>query len=114
MKVLKPVGSCRLKIGDVTALENRIPEIQYIAPRNTKGVFGDEPALVANRGKNRVVMLYMGISQYSPKLLHKKIYDGGRFINEEDIEQTRKVCVIGERTQQELFEKDENPIGGLY
>src|SRR5690606_8295605 len=34
------------------------------------------------------------------------------FINDEDIEQARKVCVIGERTQKELFDKDENPIGG--
>ncbi|MGA1150874.1 MAG: ABC transporter permease, partial [Flavobacteriaceae bacterium] len=41
----------------------------------------------------------------------KKIYEGGRFINEEDIKYKRKVCVIGERTQTELFEKDENPIG---
>ena len=37
--------------------------------------------------------------------------DGGRFINEEDIKFKRKVCVIGERTQTELFDKDENPIG---
>jgi len=44
-------------------------------------------------------------------LRQKKIYDGGRFVNEEDIKYRRKVCVIGERTQTELFEKDEDPIG---
>ncbi len=44
----------------------------------------------------------------------QKIYDGGRFINDEDIEQERKVCVIGERTQKELFDEDENPIGRIY
>ncbi|MDO7587332.1 MAG: ABC transporter permease, partial [Flavobacteriaceae bacterium] len=41
----------------------------------------------------------------------KKIYEGGRFINDEDIAQNRKVCVIGERTEKELFEEGENPIG---
>jgi len=45
------------------------------------------------------------------KIATKKIYDGGRFINDEDIAQNRKVCVIGERTEKELFEEGENPIG---
>ena len=45
------------------------------------------------------------------KIATKKIYDGGRFINDEDIAQNRKVCVIGERTERELFEEGENPIG---
>ena len=44
-------------------------------------------------------------------MLPKKIYKGGRFINEEDQRNNRKVCVIGERTQEELFEEDENPLG---
>ena len=38
--------SIDLKEGDATVLRNRIPEIQYIAPINTKGVFGGEAALV--------------------------------------------------------------------
>ena len=44
----------------------------------------------------------MSITLYNPQC---------RFINEEDIKFRRKVCVIGERTQAELFEKNENPIG---
>jgi putative ABC transport system permease protein len=35
----------------------------------------------------------------------------GRFINWADLEEIRKVCVIGERVYQELFEKDEDPLG---
>ncbi|MGB5437526.1 MAG: ABC transporter permease [Maribacter sp.] len=100
----------QLKIGDVTVLENRVPEIQNIVPRNAKGVFGDPPALVVNGQKSGNYAIYGDFPVYT-KIATKKIYDGGRFINDDDIEQTRKVCVIGERTQNELFEKDEDPIG---
>jgi putative ABC transport system permease protein len=35
----------------------------------------------------------------------------GRFLNEIDIDQKRKVAVIGSRVQELLFEKDEDPMG---
>ena len=100
----------QLKMGDVTVLENRVPEIQSIAPRNAKGVFGDPPALVVNGQKSGNYAVYGDFPVFT-KIATKKIYDGGRFINDDDIEQSRKVCVIGERTQSELFEEDEDPIG---
>lgn len=100
----------QLKIQDVTVIQNRIPEIQYIAPRNAKGVFGDAPANVVRGLKSGDYAIYGDFPIYT-KIATKKIYDGGRFINDEDIAQNRKVCVIGERTQAELFEEDEDPIG---
>jgi putative ABC transport system permease protein len=100
----------QLKIQDVTVLQNRIPEIQYIAPRNAKGVFGDAPAKVVRGLKSGDYAIYGDFPIYT-KIATKKIYDGGRFINDEDIAQNRKVCVIGERTEKELFEEGENPIG---
>jgi putative ABC transport system permease protein len=100
----------QLKIQDVTVLQNRIPEIQYIAPRNAKGVFGDAPAQVVRGLKSGDYAIYGDFPIYT-KIATKKIYDGGRFINDEDIAQNRKVCVIGERTEKELFEEGENPIG---
>ncbi|WP_396635589.1 ABC transporter permease [Maribacter sp. R77961] len=101
----------QLKLGDVEVLKNRIPEINYIAPRNAKGVFGDAPGLIVRGQKSGNYAVYGDFPVFT-KIATKKIYDGGRFINDEDIEQTRKVCVIGERTEKELFEKGENPIGG--
>jgi len=100
----------QLKIQDVKVLENRISEIEFIAPRNAKGVFGDTPAKVVRSLKSGDYAIYGDFPIYT-KIATKKIYDGGRFINDEDIDQNRKVCVIGERTQKELFEKDEDPIG---
>ncbi len=101
----------QLKLGDVKVLQNRVPEIENIAPRNVRGVFGDEPGLIVRGQKSGSYAVYGDYPVFT-QIATKKIYDGGRFINDEDIEQTRKVCVIGERTQKELFEEDEDPIGG--
>jgi putative ABC transport system permease protein len=101
----------RLKVSDATVLRNRIPEIQYIAPVNTRGVFGGTPAQTVRGLKSNAYAVY-GYYPEIAKMATQKIYDNGRFINEEDIEQARKVCVIGDRTQQEMFDEDEDPIGG--
>ena len=101
----------QLKLGDATVLQNRIPEIQYIAPRNVRGVFGDAPGAIVRGDKSGNYAVYGDFPVFT-SIATKEIYDNGRFINDEDINQARKVCVIGERTQQELFEEDEDPIGG--
>lgn len=102
--------SIELKLSDIEYLKQRVPEIQYIAPRNARGVFGGTSPLVSRNNKSSNFNVYGDFPVYT-KIATKKIYDGGRFINEEDNKYSRKICVIGERTQTELFEKDENPIG---
>lgn len=102
----------QLKLGDATMIKNRIPQVEYIAPRNVMGFFGSPPANIGRKNKTGSYTLYGDFPEFT-KIAPKKIYDGGRFINDEDIEKARKVAVIGERTQKELFEKEENPIGGF-
>jgi len=99
-----------LKLSDIDYIKQRIPEVQFMAPRNARGVFGGAAPLVVRKNKSSNYNVYGDYPEYT-KIATKKIFDGGRFINEEDIKYKRKVCVIGERTQTELFEKDENPIG---
>jgi len=99
-----------LKVGDATVIENRIPEVQNIAPLNVRGVFGDAPATTVRGLKSGNYTVWGYYPVYS-KITAKKIFDNGRFINEDDIEQARKICVIGERTLQELYEKDEEAVG---
>ncbi|MDA0677781.1 MAG: ABC transporter permease [Bacteroidetes bacterium] len=102
----------QLRLGDVEVLKKRIPEIQYIAPRNASGVFGGSPALTVRGQKSGNYNVYGDFPVYT-KIATKKIYDGGRFINDLDIEDSRRVCVIGERTKRELFGDEEAAVGSF-
>ena len=99
-----------LKLSDIDIIRQRVPEVEFIAPRNVRGVFGGAAPLVVRNNKSSNYNVYGDYPEYT-RIATKKIFDGGRFINEEDIKYSRKVCVIGEKTKMELFEKDENPIG---
>ncbi|MBT4959644.1 MAG: ABC transporter permease [Flavobacteriaceae bacterium] len=100
----------QLKLGDVEILKKRVKGIKFIAPRNVAGVFGSAGGNIVRGTKTGTYAIYGEFPEYI-KIATAKIFDGGRFINESDIKNERKVCVIGERTQLELFEENENPIG---
>jgi len=102
----------QLKLSDIDVLKKRIPEIQYIAPRNATGVFGGAPALTVRGQKSGSYNVYGDFPVYT-KIATKKIYDEGRFINQSDIDYNRRVCIIGERTKSELFEDDEEAVGSF-
>jgi len=101
-----------LKLSDVDELKKNIPEIQYIAPRIQRGNFGSSGANVVKGTRSGTFNIY-GDFPILTTISTKDIYDGGRFINELDIKESRKVCVIGERTQKELFKDNINPIGNF-
>ena len=102
----------QLKLDDEVFLNKRIPQLQYIAPRNARGAFGGSGSAVKRKGKSGSYAIF-GDFPILVKIATKDIYDGGRFINQSDIDYQRKVCVIGERTQAELFEAKEDPIGAF-
>lgn len=102
----------QLKLSDVEVLKKRIPEIQYIAPRNATGVFGGSPALTVRGQKSGNYNVYGDFPVYT-KIATKKIFDQGRFINQSDIDYDRRVCIIGERTKRELFEDSEEAVGSF-
>ena len=102
--------SMQLKLDDQSYLMQRVPQLEYVAPRIARGAFGGNGSSVKRGGKSGDYAVY-GDFPILVKIASKDIFDGGRFINQADIDNQRKVCVIGERTQTELFEKDEDPIG---
>ena len=91
-------------------LKKQVKNIKFIAPRIVAGVFGSAGGSIVRGTKTGTYSVYGEYPEYI-KIATSKIYDGGRFINQSDIKDDRKVCVIGERTQLELFEEDEDPIG---
>ena len=98
-----------LKYSDIDVLKSKIEEIRFISPQSVRGMWGTDPAKVVIGQKYGQYNIY-GSDPTSAKITNKKIFTGGRFINDIDMRDSRKVVTIGERTQSELFGKD-NPIG---
>ena len=98
------------RLSDVDYLKDRVPEIEYISPGLQAGAFSGSPPLVVRGTKSDNFNLF-GNFPTQAKISVIKIYDGGRFINDEDIKYERKVAVIGEGTQERLFNQGEDPIG---
>lgn len=98
------------KLNDVDYLKNRVPEIQYIAPGLQAGAFTGSPPLVVRGLKSDNFNVFGNFPVYA-KISVINIFDGGRYINDDDIKYERKVAVIGEGTQERLFNPGEDPIG---
>ena len=93
---------------DVKDIRNNIPDLRYISPRNQLGGFN---------GSNNVVRglktgAYDVYGDY-PEIINQDPMDitSGRFVNYGDIDEKRKVAIIGEGVQSGLYEKGESPLG---
>lgn len=93
---------------DVQALRQNIAEIEYIAPRNQLGGYRGVTNVTRNL-KNGAFNIY---GDY-PEFIHikKMTISHGRFINQLDMLERRKVAVVGTRVREVLFAPDENPVG---
>jgi len=93
---------------DIQALRNNISELEYIAPRIQ--AWGSEGANNVVRNQNTgAFFIYGDYPEWN--LIDPVEMVSGRFLNHSDIDQTRKVAVIGTRVSEVLFEPDEDPIG---
>ncbi|HZL10417.1 MAG TPA: ABC transporter permease [Prolixibacteraceae bacterium] len=92
---------------DIKYIRENVKEVEYLSPR----LFGnDQAGNNTIRGERTGAFQVFGdypdyfkIDRWTPIQ--------GRLINEIDMRQERKVCVIGERVLEVMFAKDENPIG---
>lgn len=95
-----------LKTSDIALLKQKVPEIQYIS-----GIIFGQASNVTRGDKSGS----FNLKGYHPdyiKIDPVRIVQG-RFINDIDIREKRKVCVIGEKVYNDLYKPGEDPLGTL-
>jgi putative ABC transport system permease protein len=96
------------RLEDAEILKNQIPEIEVLAPRIELGSHRDVVTVYRN-GRTSGSSVY-GDFPAIDNITKKQLVEG-RFINQNDINDDKKICVIGEETFKLLFDKNENAIG---
>lgn len=98
------------KIEDVASLKENIPNLRFITPRNQLGGFRGENNVVKGIkvGAFNVYGDYPEIIQQDPMAITL-----GRFINQADIDEKRKIAIIGEGVKTALYDKDEEVLGSF-
>lgn len=105
---LPPGRRMQMDLDDVKAIEHSIPEARVVSPINQLGGWqGNNSVTRGNRYGT------FGVSGNYPNIyeIEAPLITAGRFINYYDIEDRRKVAVIGPRVREILFTPEENPVG---
>jgi len=98
----------RYKLEDADILKRQIPEIEVLAPRIELASHRGTVSVYRN-GQTSGSAVYGDFPEID-NITKKKLVEG-RFLNQTDIEGSKKVCVIGEETYKLLFDKGEKAIG---
>lgn len=91
---------------DLPIIRQRVEELQYISPVLFGGGSGDKN--VARGDKSGSYLVKGCYPEYDLIEKSKMLY--GRYVNDIDIAEKRKVCIIGERVYEVLFH-GEDPVG---
>ena len=95
------------KIEDVEILKEQVPALKYVSPRNQLGGY---------RGANNVTRKEktgaFSVSGDYPEFIYQQPMDitEGRFISHSDINEKRKVAVIGVDVVKSLYDRGEEPL----
>lgn len=99
----------RLEVEDEEAIKKNIPSVGEIYGQNSVGIWGGSPAYTtykSNNGSFSIQGTHAGMAgMYQQKTIL------GRYINELDAKERRKVAIIGTRVKDILFASTEEPIG---
>ncbi len=93
---------------DLQYIQQHVKEVEYISPRlfGPRGGNGDNTIRGEKTGTFNIYGDYPEYFKIDPWTPIE-----GRLINQIDINQKRKVCVIGERVREVMFDNGEDPIG---
>lgn len=96
------------KNDDIEALRKEIPEIQILSPR-TQGGDGQDGNNVVKGTKSGTFSIMGDFPEWNE--IDPVTITSGRFVNNADIKDKRKVAVIGNKVVEILFQPGENPLG---
>ena len=97
-----------LNNADMEAIVDEIPEIDVLSPRLQGWNLREGQNVV--RGEKAAAFNVMGdYPQY--RNIDPCTMPYGRYINKEDIKLKRKVCIIGEKVYEVMFNEGEDPVG---
>lgn len=91
---------------DIPIIEDRVQELEYLSPILFSGGAGDNVVRNEKAGSYTVKGTYPVYDK-----IERSIMEYGRYINTIDIAENRKVCILGTRVYEVLFNKGENPLG---
>ena len=103
---LVPGRQVRFDNGDIEALR-AVPGVQYVSPRTRLGAWRDGASVSAG-AKSGYFAVLGDVPEY--RFIEPMQFPRGRFLNETDIVEARKVAVLGDRTREALFGA-ENALG---
>ncbi|MEM6893603.1 MAG: ABC transporter permease [Bacteroidota bacterium] len=100
--------SFEFRTSDVQAIQDNVPNLRFISPRNRLSGFrgGNNVVHGIRAGAYNVYGDYPEIIRQEPMTI-----TSGRFVNHNDIREKRKVAVIGRGVKNDLYEKDEEVLG---
>ena len=93
----------QLTTSDVEKIKSEVQGIEFVVPRNATG------GLVVNGIKTANLTIF-GDYPLLDKVQKKNLIEG-RFINQNDIDDNKKVCVISDDVYEQLYDKDEEVLG---
>ncbi len=96
------------KVEDVAAIKDQVPNLRFVSPRNQLGGFGGNNNVVRGirAGAFNVYGDYPEYIKQDPMTI-----TSGRFLNYNDINEKRKIAIIGEGVKRELYEEGEEVLG---
>jgi putative ABC transport system permease protein len=104
---LPPGRQVQFDLDDVDLLR-KLPQIEWLAPRHQLGGWMT-PSTVAHDSKSGTFTVMADVPDFKHIIAFE--YEAGRFINEEDMREARKVAVIGAAVRDQLFGPGVDPIG---
>ncbi|NVK29213.1 MAG: ABC transporter permease [Flavobacteriia bacterium] len=100
--------SFNLKNTDVELIKSRVSAVELVCPRTQLGGYRGSNNVI-HKDKTGAFNVYGDVPEYWQ--IEPKILDSGRWLNQADIDDGRKVCVIGKRVEEMLFESGEEVVG---